>query len=115
MSDVNLVNRKDKRRSLAWKFFNRLDRVKAVCSICNKLLQTCGNTSNLINHLQKIHSINIESSQLIKKPQRKEEDLDESTPEEQHLSEENVFYPPNTKYMTIFFIKNFHILAVNTL
>ncbi|XP_039502042.1 E3 SUMO-protein ligase ZBED1 isoform X1 [Drosophila santomea] len=39
-------------RSKIWKFYDKLDRNSAQCQLCEKVIKTCGNTSNLMKHMK---------------------------------------------------------------
>lgn len=42
-------------RSSVWEDFVKVDSKSAVCNICNNVVQRCGNTTNLTNHLKRYH------------------------------------------------------------
>ncbi|XP_016962325.1 uncharacterized protein LOC108032821 [Drosophila biarmipes] len=39
-------------RSKIWKYYDKLDRNSALCQLCEKIIKTCGNTSNLMKHMK---------------------------------------------------------------
>ncbi|EDW03206.1 uncharacterized protein LOC6562170 [Drosophila grimshawi] len=39
-------------RSKIWKYFDKLDLQTAQCLLCEKIIKTCGNTSNLMKHMK---------------------------------------------------------------
>ncbi|EDV58642.2 zinc finger BED domain-containing protein 1 [Drosophila erecta] len=39
-------------RSKIWRFYDKLDRNSAQCQLCEKVIKTCGNTSNLMKHMK---------------------------------------------------------------
>ncbi|XP_017014744.2 E3 SUMO-protein ligase ZBED1 [Drosophila takahashii] len=39
-------------RSKIWKYYDKLDRNSALCQLCEKVIKTCGNTSNLMKHMK---------------------------------------------------------------
>ncbi|XP_052852175.1 E3 SUMO-protein ligase ZBED1 [Drosophila gunungcola] len=39
-------------RSKIWKYYDKLDRNSAQCQLCEKVIKTCGNTSNLMKHMK---------------------------------------------------------------
>lgn len=46
----------NKVKSKVWQYFKKGDNSLASCKICNKVLKTSGNTSNLRGHIEKVHS-----------------------------------------------------------
>lgn len=62
------------KKSNVWKFFTKMDGNEnlAKCKICQKVIKSCGNTSNLFSHVKNIHKtafleINKENSQVLNK------------------------------------------------
>lgn len=43
-------------KSRFWEFFERLENNEARCRFCFKIIKTCGNTTNLKLHVDKMHS-----------------------------------------------------------
>lgn len=43
-------------KSRFWEFFERLENNEARCRSCHKIIKTCGNTTNLKLHIEKMHS-----------------------------------------------------------
>lgn len=42
--------------SVMWKFFNKLENgASGSCKLCNAVVKTCGNTTNLKQHLKRKH------------------------------------------------------------
>jgi len=39
-------------RSKIWKYYDKLDRNSALCQLCEKIIKTSGNTSNLMKHMK---------------------------------------------------------------
>ncbi|XP_017047748.1 E3 SUMO-protein ligase ZBED1 [Drosophila ficusphila] len=39
-------------RSKIWRYYDKLDRNSARCQLCEKVIKTCGNTSNLMKHMK---------------------------------------------------------------
>ncbi|XP_016989676.1 uncharacterized protein LOC108051906 [Drosophila rhopaloa] len=39
-------------RSKIWRYYDKLDRNSAQCQLCEKVIKTCGNTSNLMKHMK---------------------------------------------------------------
>ena len=48
------MSRRD--RSYVWQDFIKIDQNSATCNLCNKVVQTKGNTTNLKNHLARAHA-----------------------------------------------------------
>lgn len=45
----------DRKKSVVWKFFNKLDDKFVKCTMCNKEYKYSGNTTNLNDHLKRKH------------------------------------------------------------
>lgn len=43
-------------KSRFWEFFEKLENNEAKCRSCHKIIKTCGNTTNLKLHIEKMHS-----------------------------------------------------------
>lgn len=43
-------------KSRFWEFFEKLENNEARCRTCSKIIKTCGNTTNLKLHIEKMHS-----------------------------------------------------------
>ncbi|CAG5031663.1 unnamed protein product [Parnassius apollo] len=44
-----------KKKSLVWKFYDRIDDNKSKCKLCQKVIKCTGNTTNLFGHIRNIH------------------------------------------------------------
>ncbi|XP_011859968.1 PREDICTED: zinc finger BED domain-containing protein 4-like [Vollenhovia emeryi] len=51
-----------KKKSAVWKYFTKKDEISASCNICTKVLKHGGNTTNLIQHLQRKHTLHLQSN-----------------------------------------------------
>lgn len=43
-------------KSRFWEFYEKLENNEAKCRFCHKIIKTCGNTTNLKLHIEKMHS-----------------------------------------------------------
>lgn len=60
------------KRSIVWTFFDVSgDKKEAVCKICKKVSVNHGNTSNLREHLKRVHPIQYEDEEDRLRPQNK--------------------------------------------
>ena len=77
-----------KKRSIIWNYFKKLDPNQAVCNICKKNIKSCGGTTNLKQHLIRIHpTVSLELF---------EPESDETlTPQEQAESEIRQIHEPS--------------------
>ncbi|EDW78042.2 uncharacterized protein Dwil_GK24227 [Drosophila willistoni] len=46
-------------RSKVWKYYDKLDHNTAQCQLCERIIKTCGNTSNLMKHIKTHPQINV--------------------------------------------------------
>lgn len=44
-----------KKKSLVWKFYEKIDDNKSKCKLCQKIIKSTGNTTNLIGHIRNVH------------------------------------------------------------
>lgn len=44
-----------KKRSIVWNYFKKIDQQQSKCNLCNKILKSCGGTTNLKEHLKRLH------------------------------------------------------------
>lgn len=53
---VLVTTKRKRQRSIVWEHFKKTaEKTKAICSHCGKILKTAGNTTNLSDHLKRIH------------------------------------------------------------
>lgn len=50
-------------KSKYWEYFEKIDNSQARCRSCSKILKTCGNTTNLRLHIEKMHPILLKKRQ----------------------------------------------------
>lgn len=43
------------KRSIVWNYFKKIDQQQSKCNLCNKILKSCGGTTNLKEHLKRLH------------------------------------------------------------
>ncbi|CAH1106941.1 unnamed protein product [Psylliodes chrysocephalus] len=43
------------KKSSAWNYFNKIDDKTAKCKICQRIIKTAGNTTNLMGHIRNLH------------------------------------------------------------
>lgn len=44
-----------KKKSLVWKFYEKIDDSKSKCKLCQKIIKCTGNTTNLFGHIRNVH------------------------------------------------------------
>lgn len=66
-SDGAKENRIKDQKSIVWNYFKKEDNVSARCKLCTKILKHSGNTTNLMQHLKRMHELYLQSDQI---PQR---------------------------------------------
>lgn len=44
-----------KKKSLVWKFYEKIDDNKSKCKLCQKIIKCTGNTTNLFGHIRNVH------------------------------------------------------------
>ncbi|XP_062143122.1 uncharacterized protein LOC133850890 [Drosophila sulfurigaster albostrigata] len=52
-------------RSKIWKYYDKLDLQTAQCLLCEKIIKTSGNTSNLMKHMKTHPTIDVNDHQSI--------------------------------------------------
>ncbi|KAL7740416.1 hypothetical protein ACLKA6_013211 [Drosophila palustris] len=52
-------------RSKIWKYYDKIDLQTAQCLLCEKIIKTCGNTSNLMKHMKTHPTIDVNDHQSI--------------------------------------------------
>ncbi|XP_073836192.1 uncharacterized protein [Musca autumnalis] len=60
------AKRPKKPASEAWMFFEKISKNYAQCRLCSKLYRSCGNTTNLLDHLARAHPASRETSTAVK-------------------------------------------------
>ncbi|XP_011700368.1 PREDICTED: uncharacterized protein LOC105457415, partial [Wasmannia auropunctata] len=51
------------KKSIVWKYYTKKDYVFATCNVCTKAIKHAGNTTNLMQHLQRKHLLHISENQ----------------------------------------------------
>lgn len=66
------------KKSIVWNYFkkNENDKAAATCNICNKTIKCCGGTTNLKQHLLRIHPIQLTENE----PPKEQENLEHLPP-----------------------------------
>lgn len=61
---VLVTTKRKQQRSIVWEHFKKTaEKTKAICSHCGKIIKTSGNTTNLADHLKRIHpNLNIDET-----------------------------------------------------
>lgn len=70
-----------KKKSLVWKFYEKIDENKSKCKICQKVIKSTGNTTNLIGHTRNIHKAAYMEITPFQKNTSETENITQSVPE----------------------------------
>ena len=92
LTAINYVFREVELKSPAWKHFLR-DQKNGVakCKICDSIMKADSSTSGLVRHLEKVHKIDLKSSETLEEPPAKKDKIQaffspkEKAPELQEL------------------------------
>ncbi|XP_017844293.2 zinc finger BED domain-containing protein 4 [Drosophila busckii] len=52
-------------RSKIWKYYDKIDQSTAQCQLCEKIIKTCGNTSNLMKHMKTHPQIDVNDNESV--------------------------------------------------
>lgn len=56
---MNIEKGEANRKSAVWKYFTKHDNISARCKLCTKILKHGGNTTNLMQHLHRKHTLHL--------------------------------------------------------
>lgn len=49
-----------KKISSVWQFFNKIDDKSSKCKLCQRMIRSAGNTTNLLGHIRNVHKSYLE-------------------------------------------------------
>lgn len=112
-------------KSIVWNYFKKEDNVSARCKLCTKILKHSGNTTNLMQHLKRMHALYLQSDttpqrqkiSVTKKPSSTKERIYEKNEEKEEIDnpDSNPDVPSCTMQhkVTYIYITYIHIYRVS--
>lgn len=90
--DVEKTKKGGKKPSKVWNFFTKTEDPKqSKCNLCEQIINSCGNTTNLNKHLKSRHALEYGLNESTgDRCYLKKELFDEANQESEYINEENV-------------------------